>query len=96
MTFARVLGESGLTKVELARLYGVSRQTIHYWAKVGPPREGTYTARMAATITKALLSAVEKRVLPLSAMDAGVRRARIARMAVTLGNLKPSPMKGRT
>lgn len=91
--FARVLGESGLAKTELARLYGVSRQTIHYWSKVGPPREGTYTARMAETITKALISAVEKRVLPLGAMDADVRRSRIARMAVTLGNLKPAAIK---
>ena len=66
--FARVLGESGLTKVELAQLYQVSRQTIHYWAKVGPPREGTYTARMAESITKALLIAVERHILPLSAM----------------------------
>ena len=93
MTFARVLGESGLTKVELARLYSVSRQTIHYWAKVGPPREGTHTARMAESITKALLIAVDRRILPLSAMAVEARRSRIAKMAVTLGNLKPAPIK---
>ena len=31
MTFTRVLAGSGLSKGELASLYGVSRQTIYCW-----------------------------------------------------------------
>ena len=91
MTFKNIEKSTGLTKVELALLYGVSRQTIHSWQKVGPPREGTYTARMAETITRGLAGAVERGVLPLPAMDKGKRRARVERMAVTLQNLKPAP-----
>lgn len=93
MTFKRILGESGLTKVELAELYGVSRQTIHYWTRVGPPREGSYTARMAETITAALLNAMQSKLLPLGAMAKDARRVRVTRMAKTLQNLKPAPVK---
>ena len=93
MSFQRVLATAGLTKVELAQLYGVSRQTIHYWNKVGPPREGGYTARMAEVVTAALLNAVDRRILPLGAMAKEARRNRIASMAKTLQNLKPAPVK---
>ena len=64
MSFQRVLATAGLTKVELAQLYGVSRQTVHYWNKVGPPREGGHTARMAEVVTAALLNAVDRKILP--------------------------------
>ena len=93
MTFPRVLAESGLTKPELGRLYGVSRQTIHFWAKRGraaSPADG-YTGRMATTITAALVVALNRRLLPLGAISAEARRERITQMAARLQNAKPAP-----
>lgn len=93
MNFARVLGESGLTKIELARMYGVSRQTIHGWAFIGPPRAGSLLARHAEVVTQALLVAVERGLLPLEATDKSVRRERVAMMAARLQGLKPAPAR---
>lgn len=93
MTFARVLDGADLTKVELATLYGVSRRTIHTWSCGGRPRAASYTARMAAVITTALVASIERRLLPLPGMDASRRSARIASMAKTLQALKPAPLK---
>ena len=90
MSFQRVLDSAGLTKVELAELYGVSRQTVHTWATGGEPRPGSYTARMASVITRALVASLDRRLLPLGAMDKAARAARIASMAKTLQNLKPA------
>lgn len=91
MSFQRVLGAAGFTKVELAVLYGVSRQTIHAWSDGHEPRKGSYTARMAAAITRALLLATEKGMLPLAPMARAARVARVASMAKTLQNMKPDP-----
>ena len=94
MTFKRVLAQSGLAKGELGILFGVSRQTIHTWAKGGGPqgRPDDYTTRMAASITAALCAAIDKRMLPLSAMDRERRVARVQSMARTLQALKPAPV----
>lgn len=91
--FARVVRESGLSKVELARLYGVSRQAIHGWCRAKQPRTyvGTYTARMATAITATLLISLDRKILPLAAMDREKRTARVAKMSQTLSNLKPAP-----
>jgi len=91
VNFKRVLNNAGLTKIELAALYGVSRQTVHTWAAGGLPRAGSYTERMATVITRALNAALDKRMLPFGPMDRTVRVARIAKMAITLQNLKPAP-----
>ena len=91
--FQQVVERSGLTRMELAKLYGVSRQTIHYWRVVGPPRENGYTARMARTITQALLTAISRRLLPLASLDKKQRKEKIAGMARTLQALKPAPIK---
>ena len=93
MTFARVLDTSGLTKKDLAQLYGVSRQTIHGWAFVGPPRAGSLLARQAEVITQALVAAIERGLLPLEAMDKTARRERILKMAARLQGLKPAPVR---
>ena len=98
MTFAKVVADSGLAKTELAVLYGVSRQTIHGWTFIGPPREGTLLARQAEVITAALCNAIDKGVLPLNLSRAipsqrDLRKSRVGRMAVTLSNLKPAPAK---
>jgi hypothetical protein len=89
--FKRVVRESGLTKIELAELYETSRQTIHAWWSVGPPREGTLLARQADVITRALINSIEGGLLPFPAMVKEARRARIARMAATLHKLRPAP-----
>jgi hypothetical protein len=89
--FTRVLQGAGLTRSELATLYGVSRQSIHHWITVAPPRG--YTARMESVITAALLTAIERKVLPFAAVSKEIRAARIARMAKTLQSLKPAPAK---
>ena len=92
MDFKGVLRDSGLTKVELAKLYSVSRQTIHGWATgVSPPRPGSYTERMATVITHALTNAVGRKLLPLRAMSKELWAARVEKMAATLQNLKPAP-----
>jgi hypothetical protein len=93
MTFDRVLRESGLTKIELAILYGVSRQTIHGWAFIGPPRANSLLARQAEVITNALNNAISKRLLPFEAMDKERRRDRIEKMAQKLQGLKPAPVR---
>ena len=93
MTFAKVLDYSGLTKIELASLYGVSRQTIHGWAGSSPPRAGSLLARQAESITAALVKAIDARQLPFSPIDKELRRARIAKMAARLQELKPAPVR---
>lgn len=85
-----MLDAGGFTKIELATLYGVSRQTVHTWSGGGKPRPGSWTARTAEVITRALITALDKRLIPLAAMDKGLRAARIAKMSHTLQNLKPA------
>lgn len=93
MDFARVLAESGLSKIDLAELYGVSRQTIHGWTFIGPPRANSLLARQAEVITAALLVAVDRGLLPLEAMDKDARRERVKKMAARLQGLKPAPAR---
>lgn len=93
MDFARVLNESGLTKIDLSTVYGVSRQTIHGWAFIGPPRANSLLARQAEVITQALLLAIDRGVLPLEATDRATRQERINTMAAKLQGLKPAAAK---
>ena len=94
MTFQRVINETGLTRTELARLYGVSRQTIHQWTVAAGPREGGHTARMGEGVTHAVRTAVKRRIRPRPGLDKQTRRGKVAVMAKTLQGLKPAPMKG--
>ena len=94
MTIKRVVLASGLTKKDMALLYGVSRQTIHSWAEgTSPPREGSLLARQAEAITLALLNLISNGGLPFPAMVKEARRSRVERMAKALANLKPVPPK---
>lgn len=93
MDFSHVLARSGLSKIELAALYSVSRQTIHAWARGEPPRVNSHTARMAESITVALLNAVSRGLLPMGPMDRVARQTRVARMKQTLQKLSPAPSR---
>lgn len=90
--FIRILTESKLTRSELASLYGVTRQTIHYWATVSLPT-GSITGRMAEVITRALVNAIERKILPLGGMAREARKVKISGMSKTLQNLKPAPVQ---
>lgn len=91
--FALVVTGAGLSAIELAQLYGVSRQTIYAWMKGTPPREGSLLARLAEAITAALLRSIERKVLPFAAVSREIRAARIVRMAKVLQSLKPAPAR---
>lgn len=82
--FKKVIATTELNNIELAEIYGVSRQTIHYWRRVGPPRKGTLTVRVAEKVTNGLLAAVKKKVLPLKPMSREARKACVSRMAARL------------
>jgi len=92
VAFIRVATQSGLTKAELAKFYGVSRQTILHWSAGGRMREHTHTTRIAETITKALVISLDRKLLPLKVMSREERRARVTRMARTLQGLKLAPI----
>ena len=93
MTFSSVLSTSGLTKQELATLYGVSRQTIYAWAGGSAPWPGTPTARLVDTVTAALAQWIASGKLPLRAMDKAARARLVGELATRLQNLKPAPIK---
>src|ERR1035437_9582170 len=90
MTFKRVLAESKLTQVELAKLYGVSKPMIWYWSKHGEPLYSTHARRQAALITTALCVGVDHGKLPLRAMSKEARAKWVEKMAGTLQALKPA------
>ena len=94
MTFKRVISESGLNWVELAELYGVSRQTIFLWRKQGPPTPAeSPLGRVVAPITNALTISLDRGLLPLRDMTKEARKERVKKMARTLQGLKPAPAK---
>lgn len=93
MTIKQVADKSGFNKLELAVLYGVTRQMIHYWLTVGGPRKRTYTARMEEVITLTLMNLIAAKALPWGAMSKDVRAARVKHLAKKLQDLKPAPLK---
>lgn len=79
--FKNVFEESGLTKTELAYLYGVSRQTLYGWAGASEPQQKTLVER-AAAYTTALRSAMRQHLLPFPvSITPQVRKARLLKMA---------------
>lgn len=89
--FQRVVQQSGLSKYELALLYGVSRQSIYDWLGGQVPKAGGLLSRMADAITTVLSAAITKRTLPMPPVDKRVRKERIARMRVRLEKLPAAP-----
>lgn len=84
-SFAEVFEHSGLTKAELASLYGVSRQTIYDWyTGASSPSQCALVAR-EELYTRGLLAAIKQGVLPIREVkDARVRKARVLAMAQAL------------
>lgn len=84
--FRKVFHESGLTKVELTQLYGVSRQTLYSWQTHGP--SNSIIAERAVAYTSALTAAMTRGVLPLPAtLDRRARSDRLVQMAQALYKL---------
>lgn len=82
--FRRVFEASGLRKAELAKLYGVSRQTIYDWyTGASAPAQKALVER-EVLYTKGLLAAVDRGVLPLKEKDVKIRSHRILAMARSL------------
>lgn len=75
--FTRVMDKAGLTKHELADLYGVSRQTLYIWREK-PPAQKTLAER-AEKYTDGLYSALTRGLLPLSSDTPRERRAEMLR-----------------
>lgn len=93
MTFRTLVADTGLTKVELMKLYQVSRQTIYYWIKHDLPQTGAVSARRALAVSRALTAFVQRGGLPLAPMGKGDRQKRIAALASALENIKPAALK---
>jgi len=63
--FKQVVGNSGLTKVEIAVVYKVSRQTIYGWLNSRAPN--VLVSDVAEHVTNKLLEAMKEGLLPLPA-----------------------------
>lgn len=81
--FNRVFSTSGLTKSELASLYGVTRQTIYDWSSDSGPTQKTLVVR-EELYTNGLLRAIDLGVLPIRAQDIKQRKERVLAMAQAL------------
>lgn len=85
VTFARVLVESGLSHIELAALYGVSRQSVYNWAEGRTPRG--VVARVETSISAKLCEAIDAKRLPLRVQDPVQRRRIVQALATSLRKL---------
>ncbi len=57
--------ESAGGQSELGRRIGVKQQTIHYWVTTAVPHNNSITSRLAEVITRALVNALDRGILPL-------------------------------
>jgi uncharacterized protein YjcR len=84
--FTRVFDDSGMTKAELAKLYGVSRQTIYAWKDGHSTPVQKTVAEREQLYTRGLLAAMNKGLLPLPKQPAQ-RKERLLKMAQALHDL---------
>lgn len=91
--FQRIVRDSGLTKLEIASVYGIARQTVYQWLEGQLPRVNSLADRMAFTITNMLLHAMRLKALPLRPMDTKLRKAEVTRIRARAQNLKLAPAK---
>ena len=82
--FVVVFSQSGLTKSELASLYGVSRQTIYDWYTGASAPTQKALATREELYTNGLASAIDRGVLPIRVKDAKLREQRVLAMAQAL------------
>ena len=88
LQFARVFENAGLTKDELAVLYGVSRQTLYGWYNGTSLPKQAVLARRADIYSKALTVVISKGVLPFPAnLSKPDRDARLLKMAQSMHDL---------
>lgn len=71
--FVDVCERSGFTMNELASIYGTTRQTVYDWRTKSEPTQLALAAREAAT-TKALIRAIQSKLLPFPRTLAKVTR----------------------
>lgn len=84
--FKRVMDDSGLTKAEMSKLYGVSRQTLYTW-RTDPPKQRVIAER-AEVYTTGLIAAMDKNLLPFPAsLTREQRGERLVKMAQALHRL---------
>lgn len=85
-TFKRVFEESGFTKSELAKLFGVSRQTIYSWYDNIAPKQAGLTTKVNIYST-AIVATIDKGVLPLRVVDKNIREKYLQKIATKLHEL---------
>ena len=86
LQFKRVMERSGLTKVELSELYGVSRQTLYAWLD-HVPNQHTLAER-AEKYTAGLFAAISRGLLPFPpSLSKEQRKERLRKMARHLHSL---------
>lgn len=89
--FKRVSDDSGLTKAELAGVYGVSRQTIYSWLNGPGPRPDSIVARSASATTRMLSAMLTRKLLPLK-VNADERKRRLGKITTNATTLRPDPV----
>ena len=83
--FDQLCSQTGLTRGEMAQLFGVSRQTVYNWMKNGPSHYRNLNALVQYGV-QALQLAVEAKILPFDrSLD---KRERSRRVAVMQEKLK--------
>ena len=85
-SFTRIFTDSGLTKQEMADLYGVSRQTIYDWKDGHSTPAQKTVAEREQRYTRALIAAMDRRLLPLPKQP-DQRKERLLKMARALHDL---------
>jgi hypothetical protein len=70
--FKRVMDSSGLTKAELAKLFGVSRQALYLWCDRAPGQKTL--AERAEKYTDGIIAAMSRGLLPFAATVSPERR----------------------
>lgn len=85
--FQRVIAESGLSRIEIAAVLGVSRATLYLWLGGGDPHP-RFLAPHVNRSCEALCAAIDKKILPLPRrMARDDRRAKITKMAARLNSV---------
>lgn len=77
--FRQVARDSGLSKRELATVFGVSHMTIYGWLEEREPGQ-EHVRRFVASATEALLAAIKRGVLPISRALPRDRRANLVKI----------------